>query len=251
MRALLSTDSSLSLALSLALISSAPALPASAQEPGANPAVLPVPRSDEGILPRQAEVLRRARETAAAPVVFLGDSITQGWEDAGRETWERDLAPLGALNLGVSGDRTEHVLWRLREAPITHLSPRVIVLLIGTNNLGHQAATAEQTLVGMQAILDVLRGQAPQATILLLEIFPRGERFNPMRGDIAQINQVLRTHPGEHVRTLPLGDRWVRADGTLPAEIMPDFLHLSPLGYRQWSEGLLPALREELARAPR
>jgi lysophospholipase L1-like esterase len=210
-------------------------------------ATTPVPRTDEGILARQAEVLRRARESAPAAVVFLGDSITQGWEDAGRAVWERELAPLGALNLGVSGDRTEHVLWRLQEASLARLAPRVVVILIGTNNLGHGSSDAEGTLAGVRAVLARVREQAPAAQVLLLEIFPRGERMNPMRGDIAQVNQALRAHPPERVRTLALGDRWVNADGTLSREVLPDLLHLSERGYREWAEGLVPALREALA----
>jgi len=212
-----------------------------------NPATTPVPRTDEGILARQTEVLRRAREAGPADVVFLGDSITQGWEGAGKAVWERDVAPLGAVNLGVSGDRTEHVLWRLQEAPITRLQPRAVVVMIGTNNLGHGSSNAEQTLAGVRAVLAKVREQAPQAEILLLEIFPRGERINAMRGDIAQINQALRAHPPQGVRTLALGDRWVQADGTISKEVMPDLLHLSPLGYEQWAQGMLPALRELLA----
>lgn len=230
----------LTLLASLALI--APVAAAQAD----NPATTPVPRTDEGILPRQTEVLRRAREAAPCDVVFLGDSITQGWEGAGAEVWKRDVAPLGALNLGVSGDRTEHVLWRLQEAPITRLEPRAVVVMIGTNNLGHGSSTAEQTLAGVRAVLAKVREQAPRAQVLLLEIFPRGERINSMRGDIAQINQALRAHPPQGVRTLALGDRWVQADGTISKEVMPDLLHLSALGYEQWAQGMLPTLRELL-----
>lgn len=232
------------MSFALALCSLAPT--SAVQDAPANPATTPVPRTDAGILARQAEVLRRARETAEAPVIFLGDSITQGWEDAGRAVWEREFAPLGALNLGVSGDRTEHVLWRLQEAPLARLKPRAIVILIGTNNLGHGSSDAEQTLAGVRAVVARVREQAPAAAVLLLEIFPRGERLNPMRGDIAQINQALRAHPGDGVRTLALGDRWVNADGTLAVDVLPDLLHLSEAGYRQWAEGLLPALREVL-----
>jgi lysophospholipase L1-like esterase len=211
-------------------------------KPAPNAAVVPVARTDEGILERQAEVLRRAKSTAKAAVVFVGDSITQGWEDGGAPVWQKQFAALGALNLGVSGDRTEHVLWRLQQAPLTHLEPKVIVLLIGTNNLGHGASNAEQTLAGVQAVIALLRAQAPQAVLLVHEIFPRGERFNAMRGDIAQINQVLRGQAGATTRVLGLGDRWVRADGTIGKEIMPDFLHLSPQGYEQWAAAIAPEI---------
>jgi lysophospholipase L1-like esterase len=212
-----------------------------------NSATVPVPRTEPGILERQAECLRRAKETAQADVVFLGDSITQGWDNVGAPLWSARFAPLGALNLGVSGDRTENVLWRLEQAPLTRLAPKVIVLLIGTNNLGHGTHTAEQTLEGIQRVIAALRAQAPQARLLVHEIFPRGERFNPMRGDIAQINQALRSaQAAGGYRTLAIGDTWVRADGSIDAADMPDFLHLSLAGYTQWAAALEPALREAL-----
>lgn len=209
-----------------------------------NPAIVPVTRTDAGILARQAECVRRAKETPSADVVFIGDSITQAWDDTGRELWKQHFAPLGAVNLGVSGDRTEHVLWRLQEAPITRLKPRVVVLLIGTNNLGHGTSNGEQTLEGILKVIDVIHSQAPGAKLLVHEIFPRGERFNPMRGEIAQVNQVLRTQPG--IRALGIGDRWVRADGSISASIMPDFLHLSPEGYAQWAQALKPEIEAAL-----
>jgi len=214
----------------------------------ANPATTPVPRTDAGILARQDEVLRRAKEAPASPIVFLGDSITQGFEGAGKAAWERHIAPLGALNLGVSGDRTEHVLWRLQQASLARLEPKAIVLLIGTNNLGHGTSNGEQTLAGLLQVVATLRAQAPEAVIVALEIFPRGERFNPMRGEIAQVNQALRSQRGEHVRVLALGDRWVRGDGVVARESMPDFLHLSETAYGEWASDLAPILSEILQR---
>ncbi len=211
-----------------------------------NPAVVPVARTDEGILERQAEVLRRAKTTAKAPVIFVGDSITQGWEDGGAQVWQKQFASLGALNLGVSGDRTEHVLWRLQQAPITHLEPKVVVLLIGTNNLGHGTSNAEQTLAGVLEVIKQLHAQAPKAVLLVHEIFPRGERFCPIRGDIAQINQVLRGQAGPQTRVLGFSDKWVRADGTISKDIMPDFLHLTTTGYEQWAAAIAPEIQAGL-----
>jgi len=216
------------------------AYPSMSQQPSTptNPATMPVARTDQGIVARQAEVVARAKESAPTSVVFLGDSITQGFEGAGKAAWDAHIAPWGALNLGVSGDRTEHVLWRLQEAPLTRLKPRCVVLLIGTNNLGHGTSTAEQTLDGLWAVIRTIRAQAPQARLYVHEIFPRGERFHAMRGEIAQINQVLRAHQGADYTCLSTGDLWVRKDGTISADIMPDFLHLSPKGYEQWAQDL-------------
>jgi lysophospholipase L1-like esterase len=98
----------------------------------------------------------------------------------------------------------------------------------------------------VQAVVAELHAQAPKAVVLVHEIFPRGERMNAMRGDIAQINQVLRNQANPTTRVLGFSDRWVRADGTIPAEIMPDFLHLTPAGYAQWAEALAPQIQGAL-----
>lgn len=215
--------------------------------PSANSAVIAAIRTDPWILERQAECVRRAAEAPPANVVFLGDSITQGWEDGGAEAWNRAIAPLGALNLGVSGDRTENVLWRLQQAPITRLQPKCVVLLIGTNNLGHGTHTGEQALAGVLEVIRTIRAQAPAAKLLVLDVFPRGERFNPMRGELAQLNQALHAQAAAlGYEPLAIGDRWVRADGSLDPADMPDFLHLSPRGYAAWADALVPHLQTAL-----
>ena len=233
-----------------------------AQAPGAVPApaaaattpsaLVPTARDDKGGSEREQELLRRAREGGPAKVVFVGDSITQGWEGAGSQVWRERFAPLGAMNLGNSGDRTEHVLWRLQQAPLTRLQPAHIVLMIGTNNLGHGRSTAADTLAGVEAIVKLLREQCASAVVHVLEIFPRGETINAMRGDICQVNQGLRAFvraasaakPGEaRLRIHAVGDVFVDADGRIDKAIMPDFLHLSAQGYGMWGEALAPLLK--------
>ncbi len=244
--------------LATVLLATLAAFPATATSQDAAPApssITPVPRDHAGAIARQDECIRRVRESEPTRVLFVGDSITQGWEHAGREDWEQTIAPLGALNLGNSGDRTEHVLWRLEQAPLTPLAPEHIVLLIGTNNLGHGTSNARETLMGITAVATKLHEQCPDADIHILEILPRGETMNPMRGDICQINQALRswvsamntamtdlgTPARYHVNAL--GDRFVETDGHIPRTLMPDSLHLSPLGYRIWAEAIVPAIR--------
>jgi lysophospholipase L1-like esterase len=217
--------------------------------------LVPAPRPEGGAKDRQDELVRRAKESAPAEVVFVGDSITQSWEGPGREAWEKHLAPLGALNLGNSGDRTENVLWRLAEAPLTRLAPKHVVLLIGTNNLGHGTSNAEETLAGVTAVATMLAAQCPDATVHILEIFPRGERINAMRGDICQINQALRafvaaenaksTAAGTRARfaSHAIGDLFLRPDGTISKEVMPDFLHLTPAAYETWAQAVVAAIK--------
>ncbi len=227
-----------------------------AVEPGldALPACLhPMPRTDEWAKARQDEVLRRVRE-AKGPVnvVFIGDSITQGWEDAGKEIWARDYAPLGALQVGVGGDRTEHLLWRLAQAPLTPLDPKVIVLMIGTNNAASGRDSGELIIRGVRAVADELHRQCPAARVLVLDIPPRGVQLNPLRGMVLQVNQALsQVAWPEGVTFVRVGDGFVHADGHIDPAVMPDFLHFSPAGYDQWSEGIRPAVTSALRAAKR
>ena len=218
----------------------------------------PAPRTDEWAIAREKECIRRAKEAAPAKLVFVGDSITQAWEDPGKAAWEKHLAPLGALNLGNSGDRTENVLYRLAQAPLTRLEPEHVFLLIGTNNLGHGTSNADETLVGVQSVAELLVEQCPAATVHIIEIFPRGEKFNAMRGDILQINQALRAwvpaanaaiaSKGRKSARTPLaihaiGDAYVSPDGTISKDLMPDALHLSPAAYETWAKAVAGVVR--------
>lgn len=215
--------------------------------------LVPAPRKEQGAIERQDLLLCRVRESKGpVDVVFVGDSITQGWEGPGKEAWDTVrasmvAAPITMLNLGNSGDRTEHVLWRLQQAPLTPLAPKAIVLLIGTNNLGHGTSNAAETLAGTRAVLKLLHEQCPQARIVAMATFPRGERLNPMRGDILQVNQAIAADHGAEVAVLDIGTRFVQPEGDIRKDLMPDALHLSPAGYRIWADAVAEALRPVLS----
>jgi N-acetylglucosamine-6-sulfatase len=223
------------------------------------PSTNPAPRNDPAGAERESVVVERARTSPPASVVFLGDSITQGWETDGLAVWEGRIAPLGALNLGVSGDRTEHVLWRLAKAPITRLSPKAVVLLIGTNNVGHGRDDAAATLAGVRAVISLVRTQAPTATVIVCGILPRGESMNAMRGELLQVNQALAREfgascdidaplpAGGGVRFIDFGTQFIDPDGKIQPTLMPDALHLSPAGYSVWADAILPALKRSTA----
>jgi lysophospholipase L1-like esterase len=185
-------------------------------------------------------------------VVFIGDSITQGWEDAGKDVWARDYAPLHAVQIGVGGDRTEHLLWRLQQAPLTPLDPKVIVLMIGTNNAATGRDTGELIIRGVRAVTDLLHAQCPGARVLVLDIPPRGAQTNPLRGMVLQVNQALsQVDWPEGVRFVRVADSFAQPDGRIDPALMPDFLHFSPAGYEQWSEGIRPAVTSALRAARR
>lgn len=213
---------------------------------GVNPAVIPATRGDEA---RWRDRDREKREQARAggfELVFIGDSITEGWESAGREVWDEFHGSRKALNLGFSGDRTEHVIWRLTHNQLGPNRPKVAVVMIGTNNTGHQMQEPEEVAAGVARILELLAEKSPDTRVLLLGIFPRGPTpWDPARVNNLGINQRLRRlADGDRVRFLDLGGVFLEPDGTLSRGVMPDHLHLSAEGYRRWARALEPALRD-------
>jgi beta-glucosidase len=195
---------------------------------------------------RVAEIERRGKEPNPQ-LLFIGDSITEGWEREGKDVWAAAYAPLGALNYGVSGDQTQHVLWRILRGHCDGLEPKVTIVMIGTNNTGN-GMPAEKTFDGVTGVVQRLRSKMPKSKILLLGIFPRGEKpDDPMRVKNKEINDRLAgLDDGDHIFFLDISEDFLEDDGTLTKEIMPDSLHLSPRGYEIWREAMAPKLAELL-----
>jgi N-acetylglucosamine-6-sulfatase len=213
-----------------------------------NSAVLPETRADDAWWrERERELQRRvATDAPAARLAFVGDSITQGWETTGLDVWNERLAPRQAINLGISGDRTEHVVWRLtHNGGFQRQKPEVVVLMIGTNNTGHLQQDPEEVAAGVERILEIIALQSPQTKVVLHAIFPRGATpFDPLRLHNVAINRRLRRlADGQRVHWLDIGHVFLDGEGKLPPEIMPDALHLSPEGYRLWAAALEPQLK--------
>jgi lysophospholipase L1-like esterase len=215
-----------------------------------NLATYPVPR-DAGWM-KKHESFNAISKEGKAPLVFLGDSITAGWAGAGKEAWAKAWAPLGAANFGIGGDRTEHVLWRLQNGNFEGLKPKLVVLMIGTNNTGHvgrsQAelggavyhGSAEHTATGVKAILDHLATKLPETKVLLLGIFPRGQDgSDTMRQQNVATNALIaKLADGQKVVFKDIGKTFLGEEGALSKEIMPDLLHLSPKGYQLWADAI-------------
>jgi beta-glucosidase len=206
--------------------------------------VNPQPREAESWQKRHEAINQRAKQ-GEVDVIFLGDSITQGWEGAGKAVWERHYAKRKAMNAGISGDGTQHVLWRINNGNLEGIKPKVAVLMIGTNNVA--GADADDIAEGVATIVARLRTKQPQAKVLLLAIFPRGEKPNADREKINKINATLaRMGDNRSVFYLDIGQKFMTDDGTISKEIMPDFLHLSEQGYQRWAEAIEPKLAELL-----
>jgi beta-glucosidase len=215
---------------------------------GAHSAIDPVPRPDQGWKDRQALLNKRAAEAGnKSELVFIGDSITQGWEGEGKQVWADRYAKYNAVNLGIGGDRTQHVLWRLDNGNLEGLSPKAAVVMIGTNNSNGEDNTVEQIADGVRAIVQKLRQKLPNTKILLVAIFPRGENPNPQRGKILQVNQIIhKLADGQNVIWVDFGHKFVNEEGQISREIMPDYLHLSPKGYEIWAESVERPLNRAL-----
>jgi beta-glucosidase len=181
-------------------------------------------------------------------IIFIGDSITEGWERAGAGVWAEAYGGRIAANLGISGDRTQHVLWRLENGNVDGISPKLAVVMIGTNN--SRDNTPEQTRDGIIAIVRELRRDLPNTKILLLGIFPRGENAaDERRQTNSRVNtMVAGLADGEMVHYLDIGAAFLESDGSLSREIMPDLLHLSEEGYGIWAEAMEPVLSRLLDR---
>jgi len=194
-------------------------------------------------LARHDAFVARAQQ-GGIDVLFLGDSITDFFTTRGAEAWNRAIAPLGAVaDFGISGDRTQWLLWRVQHGELDGTGARVVVLMIGTNNLG--AATPENVARGIAAVVAAVQERLPGATVVLNALLPRGTPDDPLRAKLAEVNaRIQPLADGTRVRWLDAGPGFLAPDGTIPAELMPDGLHPSAAGYEVWTTALRPLLDE-------
>ena len=177
-------------------------------------------------------------------VIFLGDSITQGWE-GNKKIWEENFGAFKPVNLGIGGDQTGHVLWRITEGKeLEPIKPKLAVIMIGTNNMGGHSA--EQIAGGVKAIVETLEKQKPDMKILVLGIFPRSPKADDkIRDKIKDTNKIIaKLADDKKVFYKDIGDKFLEKDGSLDKKIMPDYLHLSQDGYKIWAD----AIKDDIAK---
>ena len=212
---------------------------------GDNPAAKPLNRD----IKRHKQFLEIVKQ-GNPDVVFLGDSITQGWEGNGKNAWQKHFAPLKAINLGIGGDQTGHVLWRLTEGgEFETIRPKVVVLMIGTNNTGNKEHTAERIAGAISEIVKTIHKKSPETKVLLLAVFPRANKAGELNTKIPEINKIIAKldDGGKTVKYLDIGDKFL-VDGKMAKGVMYDYLHLSTRGYEIWAEAIMPTLNEMLGR---
>ena len=216
--------------------------PAAAPSTNKNDATIPVPRTGS-MANRQSEVLQRAKDAPGEyDLEFIGDSITQGWGSAGKNVWKEFYGSRKAINFGVSGDHTQHVLWRFEHGQLDGIKARVAVVMIGTNNAKDNSES--EILEGVAAVVRQIRLRQPDTKILLLAIFPREKSFSLLRGKILQVNQALaRMEDGRNIFFLDIGPQFIEDDGSISAEMMKDAVHPGEKGYRIWANAMEPKLK--------
>ena len=243
--------------LALALLTAAlHAQPAAVAE---NNAIVPVGKLEKDMYDwdqRHAAVL--AEKDAINPeIVMIGDSITHFWGgqplepkgNRGAKAWNDLFGDRKVLNMGFGWDRTQNVLYRIKEGELNKLTPKLVVIHIGTNNLSTSknapTNTPEQVVEAIGAIIDAVKSKCPGAKIVLMGVFPRGEKAdNPFRAKIGTINKELASmysnKPG--IVYLDITSKLLNPDGSMSKEIMEDFLHPTEKGYAIWAEALKPQL---------
>lgn len=218
----------------------------------------PARRMDNWWVQRHEDLLKR-NKSGPTDLLFLGDSITQGWncrfmllepakpdDGPGRAVWEERYAPKNAANISIGGDGIQHLLWRITEGgEIDGMNPKVIVLLIGCNNL-LGGEPADKVAAGVGQVTALLRERMPSARIVLMGVFPTGQFAGaPVREKIQATNRLIsKLDDGKHIRFLDIGDKLADDSGFVPAEIMPDGVHPSAKGYEIWARAMQPLLDE-------
>ena len=213
-------------------------------------AATPVPKGKEGWREQHDQLVAQARK-GNIDLLFVGDSLTKCWSREGRDVWTAHFGKLHAANFGISGDCTQHVLWRLQNGELDPVQPKALVLLIGTNNIT-EGDSPEDVEQAVRAILQEIRHRSPGTRILLLGVLPRRELASHRdRETIRAINsRISRLRDGDHVTYLDFGDKLLQPDGGLTTEVTKDFCHLTAKGYEIVAEAIQPVV-ESLLRMTR
>jgi beta-glucosidase len=223
--------------------------PVQVQQPADEPAVKidgKTGKPDKRFITMHESFLKRGKEGKIG-LLFLGDSITEGWNIRGKDQWAKAYSSYDVADFGIGGDRTQHVLWRIDNGELDGISPKVLVLMIGTNNIGYPAEDIAKADI---KIVNEIHEKLPQTKVLLLGIFPRGAdpktpAVAAMREKIKAVNaELAKLDDGSKTRYLDIGDKFLTPDGVLTKDIMPDALHPNAKGYQIWVDSMQPLLDE-------
>ena len=213
-----------------------------------NTAATPVSRDNPKWMAKHEAINDRIKQ-GNVDLLWIGDSIVEHWTGVGKDTWDKYYAPRHAANLGISGDNTEHVLWRLQHGNIDGIHPKLAIVMIGQNNGPHN--TAEEIAEGVTDIVSLLRAKFPDMKILLLAIFFRGEHPNEEQPRLAKASELAsKIADNEHVFYMDINKFYLAPNGDIPKELFPDYEHPSPKGHQLWAETIEPTVAKLFGDAP-
>jgi len=213
-----------------------------------NTAIVPSPGGGDTWWRRQKALNDRVKQ-GHVDLIYIGDSIVRSWTWDGQPVWDYYYAKRNGVMLGMTGDRTEQVLWRLQNGNIDGISPKLAIVMIGQNNGPFN--TGEEIGAGVTAIVQTLRIKLPQTKILVLAIFPRGEKPTPERAVLAKANEIAsKLADGKQVFYMDVNYLFLRPDGGILGTLMPDFEHPSREGHRVWAAAIEPKVAELMGDTP-
>ena len=220
---------------------------ATAAPPAANTAIVPTP-----FQPARHDEFVAIAKKGDIDCLLMGDSITDWWRRAGLPEYEKNFGSLKCANFGIAGDRTQGVLWRMENGELEGYTPKLMMLMIGTHNLGGGRGgagnTPEQIAEGITAIVTKFRTKFPAAKVLLLGVFPRGAAdTSRYRQPIKQINAIIaKLDDGKFVKYMDIGDKFLGPDGSISVDVMADGLHPTLKGYEIWAAAVMPTFKAML-----
>jgi lysophospholipase L1-like esterase len=181
-------------------------------------------------------------EQGGVDLLFVGDSITAGWN---WDIWQKNFSQYHPANFGIGGDHTGNLLWRLKYGHAEKLKPKAVVMLIGVNNFGHLHETPEQVAAGIKACVLQVRKLYPNAKVLVNGVLPFEEpATSPRRADVKKVNALVATlNDNHHIFVKDYGSLFLQADGSISKEVLGDFLHPTAKGYQIWVDAMLPDIQ--------
>ncbi|MFK7851812.1 MAG: GDSL-type esterase/lipase family protein [Akkermansiaceae bacterium] len=207
-------------------------------------------------MPRHNDLKDRVRK-GPVDLLMIGDSIVFRWERQGKKVWDEFYGKRRAVQIGSSGDYTDHILWRLQNGAIAGADPKLTVLLIGTNNTGLRGDPPEETAYGIFAIVQEIRKRLPNSKILLLGIFPRGnyaeatdthkKRLDQITHANHAVNKIIKGYADEKIIFYrDLGKVFLTPEGFVDPNLMPDYVHPGEEGFRAWGKAMEPFIKTHL-----
>jgi lysophospholipase L1-like esterase len=213
----------------------------------------PVPQAN-ALFEAAHKMLLEKKTQGVIDVYFIGDSITRRWHSndypAHQKNWQANFHGWNAADFAWGGDSTQNALWRLKNGELDGVNPKVVVIMIGTNNIGKMPPQSdefvEDVASGIQAIVDTVRKKAPDAKIVLMGITPRNDNGQTTAmPTINKINdRISGFADGKSIVYLNINRRLADEGGKLFEGMTEDGLHLSNKGYQIWADALKPLLRD-------